>query len=206
MGVLLGDRDDEPQVGFHHLGFRLERLGGELFHLGTGAEKILPGHPHKSLQGLELPPLRFNQGARLGRFVLRFQLLNEALARLDLILDVLCDQRHLFDGLLLVTESGEALLEPAVEFSELGMERVFFSRGRTFLPVGVGRIGLLVGLADHADQPAEHSQMPLAVLKSLGDYNAVERPIGRLANQLLRQRNMLFSRKTKTVEELVICI
>ena len=43
--------------------------------------------------------------------------------------------------------------------------------------------------------------MLLAVLNFLVDYNAVEPLFGRLGNQLLRQRNMLFSRKTKTVDD-----
>ena len=75
-------------------------------------------------------------GWLLGGLALLLQILDGAQAELDLVVDVLRDQRHFLDDLLLVVELREGVLQLAVELPEVARGALSRSGlGRLALPV-----------------------------------------------------------------------
>ena len=57
VGVLLGDGDDEPQIGFHHFGFRAQRFAQPCFQFLIMLEIFFDGEPGHALQFFHLRQL-----------------------------------------------------------------------------------------------------------------------------------------------------
>ena len=83
-------------------------LAEDLFNDSYAFRIILVGHPGEFLER-DLLPLGLDEG-RCARISLPFHVLDDAQAGLNLVVDVLRDEDHFLDDLLLVEKLGENVL------------------------------------------------------------------------------------------------
>ena len=103
--------------------------------------------------------------------------------------------------LLLVTEARKGGLEPLVEPLEPVEQPGALRFVGRVLPGDEFGVGLLIEGADVSNQPAQVLEMAGAAFNELVHDDAVKALLGWHGQQLLRQRQVLFAGKTKTVDE-----
>ena len=128
------------------------------------------------------------------------QLLNHSQVLLHLVVDVVRDQPHFLDDLLLEEKFREVFLQFVVQFFERlgGFFRLGLGRAT---PGGVFFIHLGVLLPDLFDEAVQRLDVLLAGLNDLVDRNPVEPLLRGIGGQLFSQGNVLLGGEAKTVKD-----
>src|SRR2546430_13322809 len=115
-----------------------------MLHLRIGLEIMVARHADKILQRLQLAALGLNDRLLLGRPAVALPLLNRPKAGANLVMDVLGNQDHFLEHLLLVVKAREGRLELSIQF--LKFDKTFFASGlaAASLPLRIFLIYLLI--------------------------------------------------------------
>ena len=165
-------------------------------------QKILHRHPHKFLQRLDFLLLGGDEMLLRGGFALHFRLGQRAQAVLQLVVDVLRDERHFFDDLLLEAKFGKGRLQLPVGILESRQRPLDLGLAVGLAPGGIFVIHLLIQFLDARDQPAQRPQMRFPAVHLFVQHDAVKAFARRLGQQFFRERDVFLAGKTEAVNDL----
>ena len=200
VGVLFRNRDHEAQVGLNHLGLGLMRLAGEVLEFLVGVEVILSWFADKRLKRRQLALLSLQHHVHLRRTWSLAELLNRAKVLLHLVVDIIRNERHLLDHLLLEQEFGEVLLQLVVQLVELA-EHLPCTALRGFAPGEILLVHLAILFADFLDETMQGLEMLVARLDHLVQGHTIKPFLRWIRSQLFSQCNVLLRRETQSVKD-----
>jgi hypothetical protein len=175
VGVLLGDADDEAQVGLDHLGLGLVGLAQPVHELVVVVVEAGERHAHLRLDVVELAFEFLDVGVVLLALAARFVQAVELVLGLDeLVVMVLANGDEFLGHLLLVIEADEKLLQRGVGLGEFLFRLRLVAAAAGLRNLAVGLLGLGVGAFDAADERLERGQVLVAAVDLLVLDDAVE--------------------------------
>ena len=108
-------------------------IGGAL-QLVEGLIEFLVRNAHELFERPNFGALPMESGLLVRRLAMAFQILDVAQADLEFLMDVAGHDDHVFQHTLLIKELRKHVLEPLVQFPELGQKLLAAPRSGGFLP------------------------------------------------------------------------